>query len=311
MDTDRSKAISRRIEKRLGFPSLTEKLTDDISSSDLSSLLTEVFASRAEHTAPHELLKQYAQNQYAKPACCDAVQYRLLEADMLLAAQNAGVRSVILSPAALLGCCSVFGAVSQNKVISATRNLEMVSDATNMLALHIAAGIKAGAMSHANGPIHLCATHRHVRYQPAFADGMLPHFGIFTMVSAGRSQSSYAFEIESMLLQLRFYRDYWLRRHGTKLTLSVNPRAGYKDAEGFITRIVSAVRDNLPDMELSIDNEVNNTAYYKGLQATLNAKAGDSIIEIGDIGFTDWTRRLLNSPGERLLISAMALDRQM
>ena len=64
-------------------------------------------------------------------------------------------------------------------------------------------------------------------------------------------------------------------------------------------------------MEIVIDKQENNTAYYKGLQATLNAQIDDKTVEIGDIGFTDWTQKLLNNTSERLLVSAMALDRQM
>jgi hypothetical protein len=181
----------------------------------------------------------------------------------------------------------------------------------NMLALYIAGGIKEGVLSHDNTPIHLCTTHRHIRYQSKFRAGMLPHFGIFTMVSAGKSSSSYAFEIEALLFQLRFYRDYWLHKHDSILSVSFNRRTGYKDPVGFFDRIIEAVKENITDMEILINEQENNTIYYKGLQATLIAQNDGRVIEIGDIGFTDWTQKLLNNKSERLLISAMALDRQM
>ena len=310
MDTNKRKNILRRIEHKLSVPSLADKLANDLSASDLNSLLTEVFAKRAENISPVELLKLYSQNGYAKPAACDAVQYRRLEADMLAAAEKYGITSVILSPASLFGCCSAFGAVSQNKIISSTRNLEILSDATNMLALHIASGIKDGSLSHANSPIHLCATHRHIRYQPQFRPGMLPHFGIFSMVSAGKSGDSYTFETGALLFQLKFYQDYWLQRHGSALSITFNRRKGYKDPDGFFSRAIKSVIDNI-DIEISIDEQENETAYYKGLQATINALINGEIIEIGDMGFTDWTQKLLNNKSERLLVSAMALDRQM
>ena len=47
------------------------------------------------------------------------------------------------------------------------------------------------------------------------------------------------------------------------------------------------------------------------MQATLCAQVDGKSVEVGDIGFTDWTQKLLNNTSERLLISAMALDRQM
>ena len=306
-----AKNISRRIEQKLGLPSLVEKLSDELSPSDLNSLLTEVFAARVERNTPGDLVKSYAQNQYVKPAVCDAVHYRNLEANMLSFAEGKGIRSIIPSPAALLGCCSAFGAVSQNKIISATRNLEILSDATNMLALHIAAGIKDEAFDHASTPIHLCTTHRHIRYYPSFGEGMLPHFGLFTMVSAGKSRGSYQFEIETLFFHLRFYCDYWRNAHDSTLSVTFSRRAGYKDSDGFFHRVMEAVKDRLPDLEVDVDEEENHTTYYKGLQATLNAPIGGEIIEVGDMGFVDWTQKLLNGGGERLLISAMALDRQL
>ena len=311
MDSKKQTNILQRIERDLHVPFLADKLSNELSSSDFTSLLTEVFALRAENTSSNEMLKLYAQNQYAKPAACNAAQYRKLETDMLFSAEEKGIQGIILSPASLFGCCSVFGAVSQNKVISATRNLEILSDATNMLALYIATGIKNGTFSRSNIPIHLCTTHRHIRYQPSFDGSRLPHFGIFTMVSAGKSRSSYAFEIETLLFHLRFYCDYWLKNHGSVLSATFNRRRGYKDADGFFERIIHAVRENLTDVEISIDEQENNTTYYKGIQATLNANVNGEIIEIGDIGFTDWTQKLLNCRSERLLISAMALDRQL
>ena len=179
-----------------------------------------------------------------------------------------------------------------------------------MLALYIAAGIKDRTLSQTDTLIHICTTHRHIRYQSSFRTGMLPHFGIFTMVSAGKSRSSYAFEIEALLFQLQFYHDYWMQKYGVVLSLSFNQRKGYKDPDGFFNWIVEAVKENI-DMVIAIDEQENDTTYYKGLQATLNAQIDDKTIEIGDIGFTDWTQKLLNNTSERLLVSAMALDRQM
>jgi len=54
--------------------------------------LTEVFAQKTENTLPGEMLKLYAQNGYAKPATCNAVYYRRLEYEMLLAAEEKGIQ---------------------------------------------------------------------------------------------------------------------------------------------------------------------------------------------------------------------------
>jgi hypothetical protein len=311
MGSEISRNITRRIERELGLSDLTNKITSELSSSDFNSLLIEMFSLRAENISPNEMLKLYAQNHYVKPATCSAAQYRRLEADMLYAAEDKGVQSIILSPASLFGCCSAFGTVSQNKVISATRNLEILSDATNMLALYIAAGIKNGTLSHDEKPIHLCTTHRHIRYNAKLSSRTLAHFGIFTMVSAGKSRSSYGFEIEALLFHLDFYFSYWREKYGSMLSVSFNRRTGYKDSDGFFNRVVEAVKSTFSNEKILIDDDENNTIYYKGLQATLNAHIDGNTLEIGDIGFTDWTQKLLNNTRECLLISAMALDRQL
>ena len=311
MSSGKQESIVHRIEQELNVPSITEKLSDGLSASDFNSLLTQVFSLRADAMGSGDLLKQYAGNKYAKPAACNAAAYRRLEADMLCAAEAAGAQSVILSPAALFGCCSAFGTVSQNKIISAIRNLEILSDSSNMLALYAAAEIKNGAYTDRETPVHICTTHRQIRYQVTIAAGNLPHFGLFTMVSAGKSRSSYAFEIEALLFQLRFYSEYWLDKYGQRLSVSFNRRAGYKDPEGFFTRTVDAVSNELPDIEISINENENDTIYYKGLQATIRTDIDGKSVEVGDIGFTDWTQQLLNNKSQRLLISALALDRQM
>ena len=49
--------------------------------------------------------------------------------------------------------------------------------------------------------------------------------------------------------------------------------------------------------------------YYRDLCFKIHVGTATGSIEIGDGGFTDWTRRLLAGPKERLLISGLGLDR--
>ena len=49
--------------------------------------------------------------------------------------------------------------------------------------------------------------------------------------------------------------------------------------------------------------------YYRDLCFKVNAHASGTLEEIGDGGFTDWTRKLAASNKERLLISGIGLDR--
>ena len=303
--------LIRRIERKLNFIGLKRKLVDALSPSDLSSLLIEVFAARAENLSPASLLQDYKANAYAQPGVQDAAIYRRLEAEMLEAASALGVTCLQLSPAAVFGSASAFGAVSQNKIISATRNLEILSDATNMLSLYAAASIEEGALSHDPHLQHLCTTQRHVRYQANLRPNQFTHFGLFTMVSAGKAKSSYGFEKEALLFHLRFYRDFCRMRHGKLPHLLLNRRKGYKDTDGLIEHIQSAIAESFPDLGLSVDERENQTAYYQGLRLVMLVDHQGTPLEMGDMGFTDWTQKLLGRKSERLLISSFALDRQL
>ncbi len=311
VEANRAQDIILRIEDKLGAPGLAEKLARGLSASDYNSLMMKAAALRSGAIRPPALLRQYGENRYAHPAACSAAAYRRLEADMLAFAEDCGAQSVLLSPAAAFGSCSVFGAVSQNKVISAARGLEIVSDATNMLALHIADGFKNGTLARDGRAAHICTTHRHIRYQAAFGNRQLPHFGLFAMASAGESRSSYGFEAEALMYHLRLYREYWRKRYGAELSLTLNPRPGYKDAAGFFGLMAERLQGAVPGMDIAVDERESGVAYYQGLQGTLRAPIDGEFVEVGDLGFTDWTQKLLGRPGERLLISAVSLDRQI
>jgi hypothetical protein len=119
-----------------------------------------------------------------------------LELQVLRFLGERGFLPVELSPAAAFGSCSVVATVDQHKVISALRNTEIVADATNALALHIAASVRA-AGGDRNAVSRLCTVHRHIRTQP-FPTGYFPHFKIGCMVSSGLDTGNYVFELESV-----------------------------------------------------------------------------------------------------------------
>ena len=50
-------------------------------------------------------------------------------------------------------------------------------------------------------------------------------------------------------------------------------------------------------------------SYYRDLCFKVNAHVCGTLEEIGDGGFTDWTRQLAASNKERLLISGIGVDR--
>ncbi|ULL16875.1 hypothetical protein DVH26_21970 [Paenibacillus sp. H1-7] len=299
-----------RILKRLEKSDLITLLTEQLSGSDLNTLLLKLFNEKAKQSSPNDLLKRYTENRFVKPAKIEPIQLKQLEMDILKIAVNQGVSPLQLSPVAPLGCASAVGTVDQNKVISALRGTEVVSDATNLIALHIADLIKSNKCSREDF-LRFCTTHRHVRAQ-YFGDtpGLLTHFHLFCMVSSGVDQGSYNFEKQSLWEHIEVYRTIFKSLFNSSIEVIVSERDGYKDSAGLVSRVVEYGHGlQLDDVVISIGNPKKENQYYKGLQFTIKTVIEDREYNIGDGGFVDWTQKMLGTKKERLLISAIGLDR--
>ncbi|MFE6076461.1 hypothetical protein ACFVQB_18485 [Paenibacillus sp. NPDC057886] len=299
-----------RILNRLEKSDLITLLTEEISGSDLNTLLLKVFNEKARRASPNDLLKRYTENRFVHPAKVEPLQLKQLEMDILKVAVNQGVSPLQLSPVAPLGCTSVVGTVDQNKVISALRGTEVVSDATNLIALHIADLIKYHKTSRENY-MRYCTTHRHVRAQYfGGSPGMLAHFHLFCMVTSGVDQGSYDFEKKSLWEHIEIYRTIFKSLFNSRIEVIFSERGGYKDSAGLISRITDYGESlELNDVVISTGSPHKENQYYKGLQFTLKTVIEDEEYYIGDGGFVDWTQKMLGTKKERLLISAIGLDR--
>jgi hypothetical protein len=91
------------------------------------------------------------------------------------------------------------------------------------------------------------------------------------------------------------------------IEIIVNVREGYKDPEGFIQRIVQYGEQTA--IKVSVTDNKSDNFYYKGLQFTIVTNIKGITHYIGDGGFVDWSERLLGSKKERMIISAIGLDR--
>src|SRR5690242_12086149 len=119
--------IAKSIQEKIGHPHLLDDLDKKISSSDLSSLLLELFRIKATHTDPKEVLQQFVKSRFAVPSSVDAIEFRELELKWLKGAKKKNFIPVTLSPLTPLGTCSAVGYVDQNNVVSAVRGMELVS----------------------------------------------------------------------------------------------------------------------------------------------------------------------------------------
>ncbi len=302
--------LIRRILKKIGDTELMEKL-DTLSPSDAHSLMLEWFKRQSDKQPPAAMLKSYRTNRFVKPGALDPIAYMKQELEILAFARERGNEPVLLSPAALFASCSCVAPVSQHKILSAARGTEVLSDPTNMLALYLAEKLDSGEWENATRNLHLCAAHRAVRAGAFSGPHSFAHFGLFCMVSSGRDSGSYRCEWEMLTHQLRFYNEYLRAALGADISILLRSRKGYTDAQGFLERTDAHLRSVFPDIPLETDWAESDNEYYRGLNFKIEMRLKDEVIEIGDGGFVDWTQKLLGSKKERLLISAIGLDRLM
>jgi hypothetical protein len=190
--------ITDRIAVQAGLPELVSALAGRIPSSDLQSLMLEVYQSRTRDTHPSKLLARHSGNALCRPSAVDA---RRLAAFDRVAFETAGdFEAIELSPVCVLGAHHSLGLTSQNNILTTIRNAEVLGDPTIALALECALRRNTRA-----GEVRLCASHRVARMQPFAVAGFTPHFRLFALVTAGRDSGSSRFELQHLREHLEFY----------------------------------------------------------------------------------------------------------
>ena len=72
----------------------------------------------------------------------------------------------------------------------------------------------------------------------------------------------------------------------------------------------AALTDELPvPVRPSPEREGGRGGYYEGLCFKVYASFGGPLTDVGDGGFTPWTRKLLGNAKERLMTSGLGIDR--
>lgn len=278
-------------------------LAEGLSPSELWSLLLEVLERRAAGRTPAQLLQQWERDGFVEPAYID--QRTLVELDAQLLAAAAQFEALELSPLAPLGSCSVVGLASQNKIVSALRGTEVISDPTNVLALESARRLRQDP----GRVVRLTTCHRCVRAQeipkkPGFAR----HFRIFVLTTAGRERQDHAFTIEALLEHVRTHLG----------ALDRLERHGYDFPDRSVTILATAARAALGDRLASaldgagvrvVRDELQHP-YYHGLRFLITARAtsGDHAPLI-DGGAFDWLTRLTSN--RRLVLVASGMGAQL
>jgi hypothetical protein len=298
----------RRVLDRPGGPELLDLLAEGLSGADLTTLLLEVFRRRAERLTPAEVMRRYRTDRFVAPAPGDYGVLHRAEG-LLAAALPEGFRMLTLAPLVPLAAHTAVATVDPRKVVATIRGSEVAADPTNALALEAARRRSAALAADPRSavPVKLAASQRVVRAQHSTAPGMLAHFQLFALVTAGRDTGGQAFEYEHLAEHLRF-------------AVRALSAAGVHQAEIRLTcldtaaaPVLAQVRSALagsPGIDIIDDpDRTSGRGYYAGLCYKIYAVIGGQRLEIADGGFTGWTQRLTGSRKERLLIGGFGLDR--
>lgn len=299
--------IIDRILNQIGDHEIIDKLLS-LSQADLNSLLLEIFEKQTEKFTPANMLKAYRLNRFSVPSKVNPAKFHALEARLLSIAQEMNIQTVLLSPSAPLGSCSVFGCVNQYNVVSALRGTETLSDPSNMLAIIIADKLRNKTVTNTS-PLHYSTTARVIRAQPVEGKGFFSHFGIYCMVSSCKDNGSYTSEKKLLEKHLTFYKEILQTQFGAKVSIILRKRGGYKDIDGFFGKMTETIETIFPETSLSFDFENVDNKYYQGINFKIMLETKDGQIEIGDGGFVDWISQILGNKKERCLISGIGLDR--
>jgi len=310
-------AIVERILRESGIPNLLDILVDQVTPTDLQSLLLEVYRQRAAKQTPAALLSSYERNRFVRPSPINPSV--LVDVDRLAFSIAAPLFEPLeLAPVCPLGTNSVVAAVDQNKAIATIRNIEVVSDSTNLLALECAARRRVYLRSagQARQRVRLCASHRLLRPQNATGPATFSHFRLFGLCTAGRDEGSYRFELDALAEQLGLYLRLLFALpasgyaiHG--LRVSITDLSGGARHDSLHTSVIEPLAAEFPHVQFEFDPQRSSGRnYYSGLCFAIAAKdqAGVDHLLV-DGGLTTWTQQLLSNQKERLLISGIGTER--
>jgi hypothetical protein len=311
---DHVNEIIRRIEAEAGVPGLSSVLIE-LKPTDLQSLLMMVYREHAKRRDPRSVLSDYVSNRFYFPSECDPAV--LNEWDSIaLSHLPEGFDAVELSPVAPLGSVSRLAPISQDWVPTTIRNMEVVSDPTNILAIRCAVRRKELMRSGAaeSDPVNLACSHRAVRAQRYRNARALQHFRMFSLCSAGRNTEDLRFDIEMATEHIRFYLRALRAFLGPEIHLMSRIVDLSQDShrEEILSRSVELLRAEFGNTEIAVDKTETEKEkeYYRKLRFTIHvrSKSGERI-ELVEGGDTDWTQKLLNNAKERLVVSGMGSER--
>jgi hypothetical protein len=258
-------------------------LEQELSPTDLQSLLLTVARTRASRVTAARVARRWQEDRFVRPAVQDPRRLIKIEAGLWAMLPDAFV-GVELSPVVPLGTCCAVATVDQNRVVSTVRGTEVLSDPTNALAVEAAWRRAHGAR---RSRVDMAACHRVLRAQTFDGPGLSAHFKLFALVSTARDAGS-------------------ARRPRLVFTVFDAPVL----AERFNDVIRPALAAEPSGVELVADPaRTQGAGYYQQAAIGLRARDEGCEVDLGDGGITTWTATLLGDAKERCVVSCAATER--
>lgn len=294
--------IDKIQHKLAGKADILEELVK-LPSSELHSFLLELFRLKSLAVEPAEVLNHFRENRFVRPSGSNLIQLKTLELEWLRFAADRSFKAIALSPLAPFGTCSAVGFVNQNNVVSALRGTEVVSDATNVLALEIAHIFKQTKDKQA--VVQYATTHRHVRGQYFTNPNYTAHFTVFCLASGGFDTGSWAFERVQLSQHIStLYHLLSTQFNERDLSIVFYLKAGAAQLRNLLETDGQAFwRDKNIQFKDDFDNK-----YYKNIQFKIFLNLNGQAIDLADGGDVDWTQKLMNNRKHRLFISGVGLE---
>jgi hypothetical protein len=182
------------------------------------------------------------------------------------------------------------GLASQNKVLSALRGTEVVSDPTNVMALECARRLRRDG----SGIVRLATSHRCVRAQPVpKGPGMSANFRIFSLAAAGFERDHHGVVVDAAVEQIE-------AMLGALDRLEQN---GFAFPERRITVLTTDDRTAVGNRILArlgradvARGLLEHPYYSQGLRFQISARSNDGgAVPLIDGGAFDWVAKLLSN----------------
>ena len=310
------KKILNRILKKALVPDLITTLSDRLSLPDLQSLLLKVYSLRVQKLNSAYLSQQYSQNRFVQPAHVlpqKSIEFEQLAFSLL----PAGFQTVELSPLCPLGTSSALAPVDQNNVVTTIRNTEVCSDSTNVLALECARRRQSilSTAPASSEKIKICTSHRVVRAQTFNEPGAYAHFKLLALVSAGRDEGSFYFEVANVHEHLDFYikllhgcSSVGLKIHDIRVHIYDLENNRHEVLNNSVVLPLKAIFSDIKVDFRKAPKDIRDYYSQVRFQIFIRNSAGTDFL-ITDGGLTNWTQKLLSNRKERLLCSGLGSER--